>query len=150
MPDPKFGWLMWNATGGHPELDKSAVLSWKAMEDGELTIEGVLKVPTPNGNGVRGRVMRSDGTVLGEWPVDQGKESATRLTGVKVKAGEHLWFVVDSRGEHSHDSFNWAPRLSDARGEVANAKDEFGGLGLKPLAQLAQVLLLSNEFFFVD
>ena len=150
MPDPKLGWLMWSAAGGHPELDKSAVLSWKAIEDGELTIEGVLKVPTPNGNGVRGRVMRSDGTVLGEWLVDQGKESATRLTGVKVKAGEHVWFVVDSRGEQSHDSFNWAPRLSDARGEVANANDEFGGLGLRPLAQLAQVLLLSNEFFFVD
>ena len=67
-----------------------------------------------------------------------------------MKAGEHLWFAVDSRGEQSHDSFYWAPRLSDVRGEVANAKDEFGGLGLKPLAQLAQVLLLSNEFFFVD
>ena len=94
--------------------------------------------------------MRPNGEVLGEWVIDPKKQKATKLEGVSLKAGEQLWFVVDCRGQHSHDSFNWAPRISDARGEVANAKNEFGGPGLKPLAQLAQVLLLSNEFFFID
>ena len=149
-PDSKLGWLLWNAAGGHPELDKAAVLSWEAMEDGELKIEGVLKVPSEQGNGVRGRVMRPTGEVLGEWVIDPKKQKATKLEGISVKAGEQLWFVVDSRGDQSHDSFHWAPRLSDAQGEVANAQSEFAGPGLKPLAQLAQVLLLSNEFFFID
>ncbi|MGJ8695514.1 MAG: DUF1549 and DUF1553 domain-containing protein [Verrucomicrobiaceae bacterium] len=150
LPDPVLGYLHWSSAGGHPELDKATVLKWRSMEAGELRLEGRLNVPTDKGNGVRGRLMRSDGEVLGEWPVGPAGEVSTEVGGIVVGAGEELWFVVDSRGDQGFDSFQWSPRLMDGAEEVAHAASGFCGPGLEPMAQLAQVLLLSNEFFFID
>ena len=65
LPDPELGWLHWNALGGHPELDKAAALKWTAIESGTVTIRGKLNSSGEQGNGVRGRIMRT----TGELPV---------------------------------------------------------------------------------
>ena len=150
LPDAELGYLFWMHDAGHPELDKAVALSWTAVEDGELRVEGDLKTGSDQGNGVRGRVMRPDGEMLGEWISEGAGEVATSLPKIEVKAGEQLWFVVDSRGDQGFDGFRWTPLLFKGEEEVANASTEFSGPGLEPLAQLAQVLLLSNEFFYID
>lgn len=149
-PDPELGWLQWSASGGHPELDKAAALKWTPIESGTVNITGNIKRPDEQGNGVRARIMRPDGKVLREWNLDPGQGVPTHVKDLQVEAGQSLFFVVDSRGDQGFDTFQWAPRISDEQGIISDAKADFAGPGLKPLAQLAQALLLSNEFFFVD
>ncbi|MDB4262563.1 DUF1553 domain-containing protein, partial [bacterium] len=150
VPDAKLGYLQWTHDAGHPELDKAVALAWTASESGVLRLRGTLEAVRDQGNGVRARVMRPSGEVLGAWKAGPTEKVPTLLRKVEVKAGEQLWFVVDSRGDQGFDSFRWVPRLFDEVGKVADASEEFVGPGLRPLAQLAQVLLLSNEFFYID
>ena len=150
LPDDSLGWLNWTSDGGHPEKDKAVVLKWTAIESGKVNISGNLKAKGEQGNGVRGSIVRPSGEVLGEWTLDPTIEVSTNVNDVDVEAGQSLFFIVDSREEHSFDSFTWAPRISDANGIISDAREDFAGPGLEPLAQLAQVLLISNEFFFVD
>jgi len=150
LPDPELGWLHWNAQGGHPELDKAVALKWTAIDSGIINISGNLKYPGEQGNGIRARIMRTTGEVLGEWTLKPTLDLPTSVPKIEMNAGDSLLFVVDSLNEQSFDGFTWAPKISDERGLLADSQEDFAGLGLEPLAQLSQVLLLSNEFFFVD
>ena len=150
LPDPIYGWLHWNKKGGHPEVDKHAVLKWTAIESGTLNITGEVHVPTPKGNGVIARILGPDGKNLGQWTIEPGKKIAAWAKDISIKAGEEISFVIESRDDPSFDTFLWAPRISDDRGLVADVAAEFSGPGLAPLAQLAQALILSNEFFYLD
>jgi hypothetical protein len=77
---------------------------------------------------------------------------------VEVKKGETIDFIVDSNGSLDSDSFNWAPvvrKVGSGERMVWNAKNDFSGPvePVKPLnawEKYAQVLLMSNEFAFVD
>ena len=76
---------------------------------------------------------------------------------VSVKRGETLDFVADPRSGDNSDSFEWSPEIRQvgADGRVWAAGADFSGLRewarpLDPWQQLAQVLLASNEFNFVD
>ena len=150
LPDPELGWLNWNQVGGHPESDRHAVLKWTAIASGTVNISGDLQVPTPQGNGVTARLIGPHQNPLGAWNAEPGQTISVRVEDVAIEAGQELRFVVESRGDASFDSFHWAPRISDARGLLADAAADFSGPGLAPLAQLAQALVLSNEFFYLD
>ncbi len=150
LPDKTLGWLSWNANGGHSESDKHAVLKWTAIESGTVSLAGNFKATQAQGNGLIARIMRPSGEILGEWTLEPTQGVPIKVDKVEVKAGGEIWFVADSRGDASFDSFQWAPRISDDKGLISNAKDDFAGPGLPPLAQLAQALLLSNEFFYID
>ena len=111
---------------------------------------GSFVAPSKKGNGLIARIMRSDGEILGEWTLNPTDDVSTNLKGIRVEAGDELWFVADSRGEVAFDSFRWAPQISDLQGLISDAKNDFSGPGFPPQAQLAQALLLSNEFFYID
>ena len=75
-------------------------------------------------------------------------------TNVTVKAGDTLDFIVDIGGMLSYDQFLWAPVIT-AAGARWDARAEFTGPIPPPQLltaweQYAQVLLLANEFAFVD
>jgi len=150
LPDPALGWLSWNANGGHPESDRDAALKWTAIESGQITISGEVKVAAAKGNGIIARIIQPSGDSLGEWTLEPTQSVLTKTEPIKIKTGDEIWFLVESRGEASFDSFQWAPRISDKKGTISDAKADFTGPGLPPLAQLAQALLLSNEFFYLD
>jgi hypothetical protein len=150
LPDQTLGWLNWTSNGGHPETDKHATLKWTAIESGKVNITGSFVAPNKKGNGLIARIMKPDGEILGEWTLNPTEGVPTKLKGIEVKAGDELWFVADSRGEVAFDSFRWAPKLSDLKGLISDARTDFAGPGLPPRAQLAQALLLSNEFFYID
>ena len=150
LPDAKLGWLHWHQNGGHPEVDKEVVTSWTAPADLTVSFDGTLKRPSKNGNGIIGKLMRPNGEVLAEWKLNPASKKRTKHLNIQVKKGEQLWCVVDSRGDQNSDSFNWNPKFFDGQTEVGNATKEFTGPGLPPRAQLAQALLLSNEFFYLD
>ncbi|MDA7537342.1 DUF1549 and DUF1553 domain-containing protein, partial [Akkermansiaceae bacterium] len=141
LPDQTLGWLNWTSNGGHPETDKNATLKWTAIESGKVNITGSFVAPSKKGNGLIARIMKPDGEILGEWTLNPTEGVPTKLKGIEVKEGDELWFVADSRDEVAFDSFRWAPKISDLKGLISDAENDFSGPGLAPQAQLAQTLL---------
>ena len=79
---------------------------------------------------------------------------------VEVRKGDTIDFIVDSNVTLDSDSFNWAPNIKTISGSSGaqlawNAKQDFSG-PVEPIVPLnawekyAQVLLMSNEFAFID
>jgi hypothetical protein len=164
LPDPKLGWVMLTATGGHPGRDRAAIRRWKAPRDGEVSITGTVSHAGAQGDGVLARIVSGRQGELASFAVRRG-EAETRLSGIEVKAGETIDFLVECRGDEGWDSFEWAPvvRLTERNAATAgaaprewNAQADFAGppgaaaRPLDPWEKYAQVLLLTNEFMFVD
>ncbi|HEY1783925.1 MAG TPA: DUF1553 domain-containing protein, partial [Pirellulales bacterium] len=158
-PDPVLSYLGLRADGGHPGTKLAVVRRWTAPSDGAVTIDGTLEHPDANGNGVEGIVISSRHGLVGHW-VAEHNQIATRIERVEIARGDTIDFVVDPRGNDSYDSFHWAPKLRQiaAAGQTtpAGAWDAKTGFHGPPpphpdaWAKLAQVLLLSNEFVFLD
>ena len=81
--------------------------------------------------------------------------------GSKIKAGEFVDFIASPKGDTNSDSFFWRIQLKlqadDGRLVEADSIKDFSGpfdpkstLPLSRAALLAHVLLMSNEFAFVD
>jgi hypothetical protein len=161
LPDPKLGWVLLNAEGGHVgnDLQHAAIRRWQAPHDGAVRVSGRLSHDSVNGDGVRARVISSEAGKLGEWIVHNGK-ATTNVERVEVKRGDTIDFVADLRANVDSDSFTWAETIryitSDGQdGERWNAKANFAGprkefKPLTPWERYAQALLLSNELMFVD
>ena len=156
LPHPEGGYLHWQARGGHvgADLDHAAVLRWTAPEDASVNVAATLGHEGAPGDGVRGRVVSSRSGVLGEWVAHNAKVP-TPLSRVEVKRGDTIDFVVDCRGDSGYDTFTWSPVVREADRPTLSwdAKADFQGRpapGLAPWEQYAQVLLLTNEFLFVD
>lgn len=164
LPDPKLGWVMLTAAGGHPGRDRAAIRRWKAPRDGEISITGTVSHAGAQGDGVLARIVSSRQGELASFAVCRG-EAETRLSGIEVKSGETVDFLVECRADEGWDSFEWAPvvRLVERNAATAggaprewNAQADFAGppgasaRPLDPWEKYAQVLLLTNEFMFVD
>jgi hypothetical protein len=84
------------------------------------------------------------------------------MDAIAMTKGETLDFIVDLRDGLNSDQFLWAPKITltgiaGSGGDIAdqawNAEKDFAGEALTLLdswQQLAQVLMLANEFMFVD
>ena len=162
MPDPKLGWVLLNAGGGHPGNDQahSAVRRWTAPCDGKVRIAGLLKHPSDQGDGVRARVVSSRSGKHGEWSAHH-RETQTAVDTIEISTGDTLDFIVDCLSNPNHDSFQWSPQIhltTDApvgQPKHWNSQSEFSGTRdqTRPLTvwdRIAQVLLMSNEFVFLD
>jgi hypothetical protein len=152
LPDPETGWVTWNAEGGHPgHGDHAAILRWVAPFDGRISVSGTIERSGKTGDGVQALVVAA-GRTWGDWEVGPGSSVPAEVPVFAVEAGQALDFVVQSRGNEEHDTFRWAPviQLEDEQTPLADAREGFSGPALGPWAQLAQALLLSNEFMFVD
>ncbi len=158
-PDPILGWVLLDAQGGHPgDAAHQAIRRWVAPAAGTLYIEGVLsRADNRGGDGVRGRVVASRGGLLGTWEVPQG-EATTAPPPTAVEAGDTVDFITDCRENPGYDAFHWNVTLrltsgANDPGQMWDSVTGFHGPLAPPLnrwQQLAQVLLMSNEFMFVD
>jgi hypothetical protein len=156
VPDPTGDYLTLSDSGGHVgrDQDHAAIRRWVAPRDAVVTIEATLGHFVDQGDGVRGRIISSRTGLLGSW-VAKNAKVPTRVERVEVKQGETIDFVADCRETHDHDGFQWSPaiKIAGMRGMEWNARSEFHGPDPPPLApweEYAQVLLLTNEFAFVD
>jgi hypothetical protein len=171
--DPVTGAAKLTAAGGAPgdDLNAVAVRRWIAPAAGPLSIDaklvlsvGPLAIRFHLSNGIRGWVVSDRKGVLGKWRVDPPPAPAdgisykanpsvdTNLNAIAVEAGEILDFVVDADGDYEADDFQWSPVLTQGASKW-DARKEFAGPAiarLNPREQLAQVLLLTNEFAFLD
>jgi len=105
--------------------------------------------------------------LLGEWTATTNSVQ-TLVKTCTVSTGEVLDFAVDCRDDATGDTFKWSPLITmvDAESKAAmvnsgqpavwDARANFIDPAKTPKAtlgaweKLAQVLLLSNEFAFVD
>lgn len=157
------GGVFLNAFGGRPgRTNFAAIRRWVAPRDGTISISGEFTNNQSAGDGARGRIVSSRTGLLGEWTV-HNKHVSTSLEKIDVKQNETIDFVVDNpRGKNS-GIFYWAPviRMEPIAGEeiglphVWNARENFidpkkARPTLGAWEKYAQVLLFSNEFFFID
>ena len=111
MPDPQAGKTRITADGGRPSgiaAKFAAIRRWTAPCDGRITIRGDLAHKGEPGDGVRGRIVSSRGTLLGEW-IAHNKGEPTTVESAEIKAGDTIDFIVESREDENGDSFTWAP-----------------------------------------
>ncbi|MDA0807651.1 MAG: DUF1553 domain-containing protein [Planctomycetota bacterium] len=107
LPDPQLGYVSLHATGGHPDIvGRDVIRRWTAPTAGQVTIVGKLSHGSPNGDGVRGRIVSSRSGKAGEWIAFNGG-SDTPVNELAVQQGDTIDFVTDCRTAHTSDSFNW-------------------------------------------
>ena len=162
-PDAKLGWAQITATGGHPGNDRkhAVVRRWTAPQDGSYALRSLLVHEPEVGDGIRAFVSHSTQGLLRSSTVHHSKERID-LDAIAFRKGETLDFTVDIRDGLNSDQFLWAPALSmagvagsggDTPEQTWSAEKDFAGQPLTlltPWQQLAQVLMLANEFMFVD
>ncbi|HYG76462.1 MAG TPA: PSD1 and planctomycete cytochrome C domain-containing protein [Planctomycetota bacterium] len=165
MPDKALGALALSAEGGEPGkgTDADAIRRWTAPLDGKVRITGELNHSQKEGDGIIARVIRNGTQVLGDWPA-KNKGVTTALENIELKKGDTLDFIVSGGKDPSSDKFQWAPMVTMVTAEMPgmpgmkriwDAKTDFMDIRQmpKPLTaweELAQVLLLSNEFSYAD
>jgi len=112
LPDPHLGWVLLTPSGGHPDLpERSAIRRWTAPLTSVISITGSLSHSSPNGDGVRGRIVSSRSGLAGEW-VAHNRTTETSLAELAVAEGDIIDFITDCRGSHTSDSFNWPVRIT--------------------------------------
>jgi hypothetical protein len=152
-PDPKFGWARVTAVGGHPgnDLAHAVVRRWTAPADGTVRVAGTLSHEEAAGDGVRASIVSSRHGLLKTATAHKSK-AKMEVAQTEVKAGDTLDFVVDVLGELNTDQYLWGPvvMVGDKKWD---AKADFVGPpppALTGWEQLAQAILMANEFMFVD
>ncbi|MCA8995629.1 MAG: hypothetical protein KDA80_01540, partial [Planctomycetaceae bacterium] len=154
-PDAKLGWVQLTATGGHPGNDRlhAAVRRWIAPRAMTVKITSRVTNEPEQGDGIRAFIVQSKQGLLGQTKVHHS--SADLNVETAVAAGEIIDFVVDIDEVLNSDQFLWKIVLAESgeMGTVWNAEADFPVNTvetLTPWEQLAQVLLCTNEFLFVD
>ena len=157
LPDPKLGWVSLHKHGGHPgSADHAVIWRWVVPQDGRYAIKGSVEVPSPNSSGVGVSVFAGEGRRLGKWEVTPETPTPIHVGETPLRRGDAVHFVVDcGRGNEHSDSFTWNPGIRDlSTGQTWVASEAFSSRNAKPTdalwQQLAQALLASNEFAFVD
>ncbi len=160
FPDDELGYSSLGHDHGHPgNGDAQAVVRrWTAPSDGTVTIGGVIGHKQEQGDGVRAAFAIGDHVYWRE--VQKNNIRPIEPMTWPIKAGQSLDMIVDKHDNNGFDSFSWRinVRFEGAGGRVieANSVDDFSGplpaedKAMNRREQLAQVLLLSNEFAFVD
>lgn len=169
FPDGVLGWVQLTSTGGHPGNDRqhAGVRRWTAPRAMTISIRSELIHEPEPGDGVRAFVVSSRAGLLCSAEVHKSAANLT-VESIAVEAGETIDFVVDIGNVLNSDQYLWVCSIdvsdNDASGEAGdpdsaqhltswNSERDFPRNRtqiLTPLEQLAQVLICSNEFLFID
>jgi hypothetical protein len=165
FPDTKrFGYLQLTEEGGIPGETpaESAVRRWVAPTSGPVRIRGRLKhqrgedVKPADTDGLRGHIALNGASKLS---VDVNNGEAKTDLDLEVKAGDVIDFVADPKSANDYDGFTWIVSLTLKSGgrEIGfDSAEDYAGpppppeKPLSPREKLAQVLLMSAEFAFID
>ncbi len=155
-PEATLGWAQLTAEGGHPGNDRqhACIRRWIAPQDTVISVSGELVHEPDAGDGIRAFVVSSRDGELKAVTAHHSRESMS-ATGIEVKRGDSLDFIVDIRDGLNSDQFLWSPAIVSTSA-TWDAKKEFRGplptnvQPLRPWEQYAHALLLANEFSFVD
>ncbi len=163
VPGKNLGMALLNRLGGHPGGPGVAVIRrWTSKADSLLSCVGELYHHSSAGDGIRAYIISSRVGIVWQGDVQDGV-IATVMDDIPVQVGDTIDLVVSCRDDEEEDAFRWHPRLylsgeNAAQFETQDWITRFDFQGpppappepLKPWEQYAQVLLMSNEFMFVD
>ncbi len=155
-PDGKLGWVQLTATGGHAGNDAqhAAVRRWTAPRAMTVNLRSTLVHDTAAGDGVRGRVISSRHGLLASATVHNNRADL-HADAVEVQPGDTLDLALDIGGTLNNDQFTWEATITPTTSSEPawSSQQDFTGPAvarLDPWEQLAQVLLSTNEFMFID
>lgn len=168
FPDGPLGWVQLSAVGGHPGNDRqhAVIRRWTAPKAMTLKISSELVHEPDPGDGVRAFIVSSRSGLLQSAKAHK-QTVAMNVESIAVEPGDTLDFLVDIGDVLNSDQYFWRCQLVDASEEKSvaaevtvksspakwNSEADFPRNTvnlLTPLEQLAQVLMCSNEFMFVD
>lgn len=156
LPDKTLGWCHLNRNGGHPgeRPHLAAVRRWIAPRAGVVTVTGQLKHEADKGDGVRASIVVDSRSSVGQWTAKKNS-TATDTEHFSIEAGQTLDFVTDCIETIENDSFQWRVKVhyTDGAREGFDSVKEHPEPLRTPMdswQQLAQALMASNEFAFID
>ncbi|MBL7648531.1 MAG: DUF1553 domain-containing protein [Candidatus Hydrogenedentes bacterium] len=163
LPGATLGWAMLNRLGGRPGDPQHAVIRrWISPVVSKVAVVGELYHYSSAGDGVKGYIVSSRSGVLWQGEVQDGM-LPTVADESEIRAGDTIDLVVECKKNEQEDLFRWHPRIyltGDNASQFARqdwiSRFDFEGpppappIPLQPWEQYAQVLLMSNEFIFVD
>jgi len=158
FPDPALGWAQLTSTGGHPGNDRqhAAIRRWTAGRDMRIRIQSKIAHEPEMGDGIRAFITSSSGGLHHSIELHHANRQLDVET-LDVKSGDVVDFIVDIGNGLNNDQYLWTTTIqeiaSTGNGTTWNSQADFP----PPIAntldgweQLAQVLLCSNEFMFID
>jgi hypothetical protein len=156
-PDANLGWVRLTADGGHPgnTRQSAAVRRWTAPRDLTIQIRSKLIHDAAAGDGIRAFIAGSKRGQLQSATIHQ-KTIDLNADALVLKAGDTIDFVVDIGDVLHSDQYLWTATITELSVEnptVWNSAADFPKNqheSLTPWEQLAQVVVCSNEFLFVD
>ncbi len=138
------------------------VRRWIAPASGAYDIHSVLIHEPAAGDGIRGFMSHSRLGKLRDTRLHRSKADLS-LTAIDFRTGDTLDFIVDIADGLNSDQFLWSPKIrpsthttgsgGDTPNDVWDAEKDFFAQPKSQLnawEQLVHVLMLSNEFMFVD
>ena len=90
------------------------------------------------------------------------KEATTNARDIRLRAGDAIDFIVDPKANNSYDTFTWRADVGFTPAKKPDTEigydsaEDFQGPPppapppLSPREKLAQVLLMTNEFLYID
>ncbi len=166
FPDKQWHYAVVSNIGGHAPADDLVVTRrWQAPSDMTISISGEVFRDSEQGNGVRGLIIANESKLIAETMSTPAiKHAPLTVAKLAVKKGDILDFAISAEnGDTNSDSFVWTPKISlvTPKGTelLTDAKLDFCGADAwplnrakpqTPLSQLAQALLISNEFMFAE
>ena len=160
-PDASLGWVQLSAEGGHPGNDTAhaAVRRWTAPRDGIYRIHSRLTHEPTVGDGIHVAIVHSAAGILSDCALHHDTLEMNH-TDIKFTAGQTLDFVVDIKEVLNSDQYLWPVTIDEMNAtEQIDASPAWDSVQdfpnsepqqLSGWEQLAQILLCSNEFMFVD
>ena len=154
--------------GGRPGRETAVIRRWEAPKDSvgvRYILRGTFVAGPHMGDGVDIYVVSSREGLLKTVGRDEAGSMDIHVDNLQIKPGDVIDLVVAPRKENAFDDFSWSPRIVEVGTNAAGSpyaanewrSDEafsrsipYWDGGLDPWEQLAQVLLMSNEFMFVD
>ena len=154
--------------GGRPGRQMAVIRRWQAPKDSvgdRYILRGTFVAGPHMGDGVDIYVVSSREGLLKTVGRAEPGSMDIHVENLQIKSGDVIDLVVAPRKDNAFDDFSWSPRIVEV-GTTASGSpyaanewrsDEafsrsvpYWQGGLDPWEQLAQVLLMSNEFMFVD
>ena len=153
-----FGHAYLGKSGGHTTSDPSlgVVRRYTAPQNETITLEGNIRHKSDQGDGVTFVIH-----VNGQEVYESTQLNSQQTHGphqFRLKAGDTVDLIATPGRTSSFDSFEWTAKLQTANAqEERDSMKHFSGpfekkkiQSLDRLEQLAQILILSNEFAFID
>jgi len=158
LPDPVMRHVRLTAIGGNPmtKPTEGVIRRWTAPASGMVRVEGSVKHIRDKSDGIVARVYLPNAKLLWESKVLQSSAESI-VDEIEVEKGQTIDFLVHCFKNPASDSFTWAPIVvgtdGELKGQTWNSLKNFAGPlppKLNAWEQLAQALVLTNEFHFLD